>query len=88
MAGLRRLETEGAAEVKGQTLKGLECHTKSVDGGTGSRGMDRLACHGCISLHWSSSQPRVRFMTPTQQHDPEGRGYLMPCPWLVPIKHL
>ena len=73
-----RLEMEGATEVvEGQTLKGLhhEC----------SRGIDRLWLHFPLL---ESSQPRVRFMTPTQQHDREGRSYLMPCPWFSSVQSL
>lgn len=45
-----RLEMEGATEmVKGQTLTGLECHTKSAAGA-------QTDC-GCISLYWRVLNP-------------------------------
>ena len=45
-------------------------------------GTDRLWLHFPLL---ASSQPRVRLMTPTQQHDREGRSYLMPCPWFSSV---
>lgn len=83
---------EGAEEVVGGlTLKGLECHTKSVMRERGEKvWTDLLVVAGFSSLE--QFQPRLRFMTPTQQHDPEGRGCLMlfgldALP-LVPVKCL
>ena len=48
-------------------------------------GTDRLWLHFPLL---ASSQPRVRLMTPTQQHDREGRSYLMPCPWFSSVQSL